>query len=75
MNLICLLQTYLAVCKDVIMVGLGDPQFQIQLLQRSLGIMQSGTASSILEGLFMATQLVPTRPSYALWARILAFSG
>uniref|UniRef100_A0A8D2ASR7 Condensin-2 complex subunit G2 n=1 Tax=Sciurus vulgaris TaxID=55149 RepID=A0A8D2ASR7_SCIVU len=36
-----LIQTYLTVCKDVIMVGLGDPQFQIQLLQRSLGIMQT----------------------------------
>ncbi|MBZ3883563.1 Condensin-2 complex subunit G2, partial [Sciurus carolinensis] len=36
-----IIQTYLTVCKDVIMVGLGDPQFQIQLLQRSLGIMQT----------------------------------
>lgn len=37
------LQTYLAVGKDVVMVGLGDPEFQIQLLQRSLGIMKAGT--------------------------------
>ncbi|XP_008831281.1 condensin-2 complex subunit G2 [Nannospalax galili] len=35
------IQTYLTVCKDVVMVGLGDPKFQIQLLQRSLGIMKS----------------------------------
>lgn len=34
-------QTYLTVCKDVVMVGLGDCKFQIQLLQRSLGIMQT----------------------------------
>jgi hypothetical protein len=37
------LQTYLAVCKDVVMVGLGDPKFQMQLLQRSFGIMKTGT--------------------------------
>nr|XP_045016633.1 condensin-2 complex subunit G2 [Jaculus jaculus]XP_045016634.1 condensin-2 complex subunit G2 [Jaculus jaculus] len=36
-----IIQTYLTVCKDVIMVGLGGPTFQIQLLQRSLGIMQT----------------------------------
>ncbi|XP_052040792.1 condensin-2 complex subunit G2 [Apodemus sylvaticus] len=36
-----LIQTYLAVCKDVVMVGLGDPQFQMQLLQRSFGIMKT----------------------------------
>ncbi|KAG3277136.1 condensin-2 complex subunit G2 [Ictidomys tridecemlineatus] len=36
-----IIQTYLTVCKDVVLVGLGDPQFQIQLLQRSLGIMQT----------------------------------
>ncbi|XP_055463527.1 condensin-2 complex subunit G2 [Psammomys obesus] len=36
-----IVQTYLAVCKDVVMVGLGDPKFQIQLLQRSLGIMKT----------------------------------
>ncbi|CAH6779587.1 condensin-2 complex subunit G2 [Phodopus roborovskii] len=35
------IQTYLAVGKDVVMVGLGDPEFQIQLLQRSLGIMRT----------------------------------
>lgn len=35
------IQTYLAVGKDVVMVGLGDPEFQIQLLQRSLGIMKA----------------------------------
>uniref|UniRef100_A0A8I3NXY7 Condensin-2 complex subunit G2 n=1 Tax=Canis lupus familiaris TaxID=9615 RepID=A0A8I3NXY7_CANLF len=34
-------QTYLMVCKDVVMVGLGDYKFQIQLLQWSLGIMQT----------------------------------
>ncbi|XP_024900637.1 condensin-2 complex subunit G2 isoform X2 [Pteropus alecto] len=33
-----IIQTYLTVCKDVVMVGLGDCRFQIQLLQRSLGI-------------------------------------
>lgn len=37
------LQTYLAVCKDAVMVGLGDPKFQVQLLQRSFGIMKTGT--------------------------------
>ncbi|XP_062956346.1 condensin-2 complex subunit G2 [Cynocephalus volans] len=36
-----IIQTYLTVCKDVVMVGLGDHKFQIQLLQRSLGIMQT----------------------------------
>ncbi|KAK2499661.1 hypothetical protein MC885_008957 [Smutsia gigantea] len=36
-----IIQTYLAVCKDVIMAGLGDCKFQIQLLQWSLGIMQT----------------------------------
>ncbi|OBS71779.1 hypothetical protein A6R68_13644, partial [Neotoma lepida] len=40
------IQTYLAVCKDVVMVGLGDPEFQIQLLQRSLGIMKTGMFES-----------------------------
>lgn len=44
----CVLQTYLAVCKDVVMVGLGDPKFQIQLLQRSLVIMKTGTAASFI---------------------------
>ncbi|XP_032499101.1 condensin-2 complex subunit G2 isoform X6 [Phocoena sinus] len=34
-------KTYLTVCKDVIVVGLGDCMFQTQLLQRSLGIMQT----------------------------------
>lgn len=42
-----LLQTYLSVCKDVVMVGLGDPKFQIQLLQRSIMIMQTGTVYTI----------------------------
>ncbi|XP_012513557.1 PREDICTED: condensin-2 complex subunit G2 [Propithecus coquereli] len=37
-----IIQTYLAVCKDVVMVGLGDRAFQLQLLQRALGIMQTG---------------------------------
>lgn len=41
----CVLQTYLAVGKDVVMVGLGDPKFQIQLLQWSLGIMKTGTVT------------------------------
>uniref|UniRef100_A0A286XNQ2 Condensin-2 complex subunit G2 n=1 Tax=Cavia porcellus TaxID=10141 RepID=A0A286XNQ2_CAVPO len=36
-----IIQTYLSVCKDVVMVGLGDPKFQIQLLQRSIMIMQT----------------------------------
>ncbi|NP_598523.3 condensin-2 complex subunit G2 isoform X1 [Mus musculus] len=36
-----IIQTYLAVCKDVVMVGLGDPKFQMQLLQRSFGIMKT----------------------------------
>ncbi|XP_057639200.1 condensin-2 complex subunit G2 isoform X2 [Chionomys nivalis] len=35
------IQTYLAVGKDVVMVGLGDTKFQIQLLQWSLGIMKT----------------------------------
>lgn len=41
---ICLLQTYLTVGKDVVMVGLGDGKFQIQLLHWSLRIMHTGTA-------------------------------
>uniref|UniRef100_A0A8C2PA04 Condensin-2 complex subunit G2 n=1 Tax=Capra hircus TaxID=9925 RepID=A0A8C2PA04_CAPHI len=36
-----IIQTYLTVCKDVIMVGLGDRKFQMHLLQWSLGIMQT----------------------------------
>ncbi|XP_069318820.1 condensin-2 complex subunit G2 [Eulemur rufifrons] len=36
-----IIQTYLAVCKDAVMVGLGDRAFQSQLLQRALGIMQT----------------------------------
>ncbi|XP_028629032.1 condensin-2 complex subunit G2 [Grammomys surdaster] len=36
-----IIQTYLAVCKDAVMVGLGDPKFQMQLLQRSFGIMKA----------------------------------
>uniref|UniRef100_A0A8C8ZE83 Non-SMC condensin II complex subunit G2 n=1 Tax=Prolemur simus TaxID=1328070 RepID=A0A8C8ZE83_PROSS len=36
-----IIQTYLAVCKDAVMVGLGDWAFQSQLLQRALGIMQT----------------------------------
>ncbi|XP_021096528.1 condensin-2 complex subunit G2 isoform X4 [Heterocephalus glaber] len=36
-----IIQTYLTVCKDVVMVGLGDLKFQIQLLQRSLTVMQT----------------------------------
>nr|XP_019598083.1 PREDICTED: condensin-2 complex subunit G2 isoform X2 [Rhinolophus sinicus] len=36
-----IIQTYLTVCKDVVMVGLGDCKFQIQLLQWSLGIMNT----------------------------------
>ncbi|XP_010598592.1 condensin-2 complex subunit G2 isoform X2 [Loxodonta africana] len=36
-----IIQTYLTVCKDVVMVGLGDCKFQIQLLQRSLRIMHT----------------------------------
>uniref|UniRef100_A0A2K6F9D3 Condensin-2 complex subunit G2 n=1 Tax=Propithecus coquereli TaxID=379532 RepID=A0A2K6F9D3_PROCO len=45
-----IIQTYLAVCKDVVMVGLGDRAFQLQLLQRALGIMQTGTAASLTKG-------------------------
>lgn len=41
---LCLLQTYLTVGKDVVMVGLGDAKFQIQLLHWSLRIMHTGTA-------------------------------
>uniref|UniRef100_A0A250Y6Z2 Condensin-2 complex subunit G2 n=1 Tax=Castor canadensis TaxID=51338 RepID=A0A250Y6Z2_CASCN len=36
-----IIQTYLTVCKDVVMVGLGDPKFQTQLLRQSLGVMQA----------------------------------
>ncbi|KAM6215890.1 condensin-2 complex subunit G2 [Rhynchocyon petersi] len=36
-----IIQTYLTVGKDVIMVGLGNYKFQIQLLKRSLRIMQT----------------------------------
>ncbi|XP_019514660.1 PREDICTED: condensin-2 complex subunit G2 isoform X1 [Hipposideros armiger] len=36
-----IIQTYLTVCKDVIMVGLGDCKFQIQLLQWSLAVMHT----------------------------------
>ncbi|XP_037372427.1 condensin-2 complex subunit G2 isoform X2 [Talpa occidentalis] len=46
------IQTYLTVCKDVIMVGLGDYRFQIQLLQRSLGVMQT------VKGFFYVTLLL-----------------
>ncbi|GAB5568976.1 condensin-2 complex subunit G2 isoform X1 [Prionailurus iriomotensis] len=43
-----IIQTYLMVCKDVVMVGLGDYKFQIQLLQWSLGIMQTGVQGTTL---------------------------
>ncbi|KAM5157680.1 condensin-2 complex subunit G2 [Mantella aurantiaca] len=36
-----ILQTYLTVCKDVIMIGLGDSDFQAQLLQTLLSIIQT----------------------------------
>ncbi|XP_042556945.1 condensin-2 complex subunit G2 [Dipodomys spectabilis] len=36
-----IIQTYLTVCKDVVMVGLGNSKFQTQLLQQSLGVMQA----------------------------------
>ncbi|XP_062048919.1 condensin-2 complex subunit G2 [Lepus europaeus] len=36
-----IIQTYLTVCKDVVMVGLGGLKFQTQLLQRALGITQT----------------------------------
>lgn len=42
-----LLQTYLTVGKDVVMVGLGDCKFQIQLLHWSLEIMHTGTRHSL----------------------------
>ncbi|CAJ0950635.1 unnamed protein product [Ranitomeya imitator] len=34
------LQTYLAICKDVVMVGLADPEFHAQILQIAISIMQ-----------------------------------
>ncbi|XP_054989833.1 condensin-2 complex subunit G2 isoform X1 [Sorex araneus] len=46
------IQTYLSVCKDVVMVGLGDCKFQTQLLQWSLGIMQA------VKGFFYVTLLL-----------------
>uniref|UniRef100_H0X5F2 Condensin-2 complex subunit G2 n=1 Tax=Otolemur garnettii TaxID=30611 RepID=H0X5F2_OTOGA len=36
-----IVQTYLTVCKDVVMVGLGSRQFQGQILRQSLVIMQT----------------------------------
>ncbi|KAM9308200.1 condensin-2 complex subunit G2 [Gastrophryne carolinensis] len=36
-----IIQTYLTVCKDVIMVGLGDSDFQAQLLQIILSVIQT----------------------------------
>nr|XP_020741838.1 condensin-2 complex subunit G2 isoform X3 [Odocoileus virginianus texanus] len=45
-------KTYLTVCKDVIMVGLGDCKFQTQLLQWSLGLMQT------VKGLFYVSLLL-----------------
>ncbi|XP_058153602.1 condensin-2 complex subunit G2 [Dasypus novemcinctus] len=47
-----IIQTYLTVCKDVVMVGLGDCKFQIQLLKLSLGIMQT------VKGLFYVSSLL-----------------
>ncbi|KAI5775111.1 NCAPG2 [Gulo gulo luscus] len=47
-----IIQTYLTVCKDVVMVGLGDDKFQIQLLQWSLRIMQT------VKGFFYASLLL-----------------
>ncbi|CAI9598879.1 unnamed protein product, partial [Staurois parvus] len=35
-----ILQTYLTVCKDVVMVGLGDSDFQAQLLQILISVIQ-----------------------------------
>lgn len=63
---LCLLQTYLTVCKDVVMVGLGDYKFQIQLLQWSLGIMQTGILH-FLKDVFRAinNQTSPSLPHFA----------
>lgn len=36
-----ILQTYLTVCKDVIMIGLGDTDFQAQLLQTLISVIQT----------------------------------
>ncbi|XP_004702393.1 condensin-2 complex subunit G2 isoform X1 [Echinops telfairi] len=36
-----IIQTYLTVCKDIVMVGLGDYKFQLHLLQQSLKIMET----------------------------------
>ncbi|XP_077007705.1 condensin-2 complex subunit G2 [Tamandua tetradactyla] len=47
-----IIQTYLTVCKDVVMVGLGDYKFQIQLLKLSLGIMQT------VKGFFYVSSLL-----------------
>lgn len=54
------------VCKDVVMVGLGDYKFQIQLLQWSLGIMQTGILHS-LKNMFKAIN-DQTSPSLAHFA-------
>ncbi|XP_077124682.1 condensin-2 complex subunit G2 [Ranitomeya variabilis] len=35
-----ILKTYLAICKDVVMVGLADPEFHAQILQIAISIMQ-----------------------------------
>lgn len=58
----CLLQTYLTVCKDVVMVGLGDLKFQTKLLQRTLAIMQTGTVYLIHWGTGLEPQVFKARP-------------
>ncbi|XP_040840295.1 condensin-2 complex subunit G2 isoform X2 [Ochotona curzoniae] len=47
-----IIQTYLTVCKDVVMVGLGDLKFQTKLLQRTLAIMQT------VKGFFYVSSLL-----------------
>ncbi|XP_045877162.1 condensin-2 complex subunit G2 isoform X3 [Meles meles] len=47
-----IIQTFLTVCKDVVMVGLGDDKFQTQLLQWSLRVMQT------VKGFFYAPLLL-----------------
>ncbi|XP_075683522.1 condensin-2 complex subunit G2 [Rhinoderma darwinii] len=43
-----ILETYLTVCKDVVMVGLGDSEFQAQILQIVIAIVQTEKSCNCL---------------------------
>uniref|UniRef100_G1N0U7 Non-SMC condensin II complex subunit G2 n=1 Tax=Meleagris gallopavo TaxID=9103 RepID=G1N0U7_MELGA len=48
-----IIQAYLSVCKDVIMVGLGNAKFQLYFLDVALSVMQTGTKGAFCAPLLL----------------------